>query len=139
MRLFLDANVIFTAAHNAAGRSAAILDLTRLGRCRVATSRHAADEARRNLELKYPDALSRFDTLARQWDVVPEAAAADVAWATEQGLPQKDAPILASAVACGADMLVTGDRTHFGHLLGRRIRGMFVLTPAEALARILPE
>jgi predicted nucleic acid-binding protein len=72
-------------------------------------------------------------------EVVPEAAAVDVAWAAEQGLPPKDAPILASAVACGADALVTGDRTHFGHLFGRCLRGVFVLNPAQALARVLPE
>jgi len=138
MRLFLDANVIFTAAHNPAGRSAAILTLARHGLCRAETSPHAAAEARRNLALKYPDALARFDSITGQLEIVPEAGAVEVAWAAEQGLPPKDAPILAAAVACGADGLVTGDRTHFGHLFGRRLRGVFVLNPAQALARVLP-
>ncbi len=137
MRLFLDANVIFTAAHNPAGRAAAILDLARPGRSSLVTSRHAAEEARKNLALEHAEALPRLDATLQQFDLVPEATPADVAWAAEQGLPPKDAPILAAAVATGADVLVTGDRTHFGPLFGQRLRGVLVLNPADALARLL--
>jgi predicted nucleic acid-binding protein len=137
MRLFLDANVIFTAAHNPAGRSAALVDLARHGRCVLSTSPHAAAEARRNIEVKYPETVPRLQALMSQIEVVPEAPPADVAWAIEQGLPLKDAPVLAAAIACGADALVTGDRAHFGHLFGQRVRTLVVLTPADALARLL--
>ena len=47
MRFFLDANVLFTEAHNAGGRSAAIFRLARLGACALVTSPHALEEARR--------------------------------------------------------------------------------------------
>jgi hypothetical protein len=72
-----------------------------------------------------------------QMETVPEAPAAEVMWAVTQGLPLKDAPVLAAALACGADALVTGDRAHFGHLFGKHVRTLIVLTPAEALARLL--
>ena len=137
MRLFLDANVLFTAAHNPEGRSAAIFQLGRAGVCRLVTSPHALQEARRNLGLKYPglvDALERLVTLA---SIEPEANSNDVTWALEQGLPAKDAPILAAAAQARCDVLVTGDRTHFGHLYGRRLRGVEVLPPTDALARLL--
>ena len=49
-------------------------------------------------------------------------------------LPAKDRPILAAAVGCRATVLVTGDRRHFGPLLGRRFGGTVVLAPREALA-----
>jgi predicted nucleic acid-binding protein len=137
MRLFLDANVIFTAAHHPVGRSAAIVDLARQGRSSLVTSQHVVAEARKNVTIKYVEALPRLEATLRHLDVVPEAAPADVAWAVEQGLPPKDAPVLAAAVASGADVLVTGDRTHFGVLFGRRLRGVLVLTPADALARLL--
>jgi hypothetical protein len=52
-------------------------------------------------------------------------------------LPPKDAPILAAAVHAGSDALVTGDRTHFGPLYGRSFKGVLVLSPAGALARLL--
>ena len=137
MRLFLDANVIFTAAHNPAGRSAALFDLARRGVCALSTSPHAAAEAQRNLQVKYPRTLPALKALMSQVETVSEASPADVAWAIEQGLPLKDAPVLAAALAAGADALVTGDRTHFGHLFGRKVRTLAVLTPANALARLL--
>lgn len=137
MRLFLDANVLFTAAHNPAGRSAAIFGLARAGVCSLLTSPHALEEARRNLRLKYPSALADLERLAAVGSVEPEAPSKDVAWALEQGLPLKDAPILAAAVQGRCDVLVTGDRTHFGPLYGRRLRGVEVLSPADALARLL--
>jgi hypothetical protein len=54
----------------------------------------------------------------------------------EQGLPLTDAPVMAAALACGADALVTGYRTHFGHRFRRKVRTLVVLTPAGALARL---
>jgi uncharacterized protein len=60
-----------------------------------------------------------------------------VAWAVQQDVPVKDAPILAAAVAARAPLLVTGDRTHFGHLFGRSLRGVTVVLPADALSRVL--
>lgn len=137
MRLFLDANVLFTAAHNPGGRSAAIVELARASVCSLVTSPHALEEARRNLRLKYPDATDALDRLVSLVSVDPEAPSRDVAWALEQRLPLKDAPILAAAAQARCDVLVTGDRTHFGHLYGKRLHGVEVLTPADALARLL--
>jgi predicted nucleic acid-binding protein len=137
VRLFLDANVLFTAAHNPGGRSAAIFQLARGSLCTLVTSSHALEEARRNLRLKYPSAANALEGLAAVTSVVPEASSKGVAWALERGLPLKDAPVLAAAVQAHCDVLVTGDRTHFGPLYGRRLRGVEVLSPAEALARLL--
>ena len=137
MRLFLDANVLFTAAHNPGGRSAAIFQMARAGACSLVSSPHALEEARRNLRLKYPSATDALERLLTAGSVEPEPPSKDVAWALEQGLPLKDAPILAAAAQARCDVLVTGDRTHFGHLYGRRFRGVEVLSPADALARLL--
>lgn len=137
MRLFLDANVIFTAAHNPGGRSSALFELAAHVRCRLLTSSHASAEAERNLRLKYPQALGRLNALLQLVTMEGEAGPPEVAWALEQRLPLKDAPVLAAAVGCGADVLVTGDRAHFGHLLGHRVRGLLVLTPADALSLVL--
>ena len=137
MRLFLDANVLFTAAHNPGGRSAAIFQLARAGVCTLVTSPHALEEARRNLRLKQPSAAGALEELVAVTSVEPEASSKGVAWALERGLPLKDAPILAAAAQAHCDVLVTGDRTHFGPLYGRHLRGVEVLSPAEALGRLL--
>ena len=137
MRLFLDANVLFTAAHNPGGRSAALFELARAGVCTLVTSPHAIEEARRNLKLKYPSAVDTLERLVGEASVGPEASSKAVAWALDQGLPLKDAPILAAAVEARSDILVTGDRTHFGSLYGRSLRAVDVLPPAKALARLM--
>ena len=49
----------------------------------------------------------------------------------------KGTPILAAAGAAGVDMLVTGDRTHFGHLYGKTVGRLRVLTLRDTLASLL--
>lgn len=45
-------------------------------------------------------------------------------------LPGKDIPILSSAAAAGADVLVTGDN-HFEQYLGRSIGGVLIVLPRD--------
>lgn len=139
MRLFLDANVLFSAAQNAGGRAAALLVLAQKGYCALIASPHALQEARRNLELKHPEHLSRLERLLRTVAICPECSPENAEWARAELLPEKDAPILGAAAQASADLLVTGDRTHFGHLFGRALRGLLIATPAEALARVLAQ
>jgi len=137
MRLFLDANVLITAAHNPGGRAAALFALAQQGACTLLSSPHALEEARRNLKLKYAACAEALNGLLADTALEREAPSSLVAWALGQGLPLKDAPILAAAVQARSDVLVTGDRTRFGPLYGRSFEGVLVLSPAEALARLL--
>lgn len=136
-RVFLDANVLFAAAISEGGRSAALFVLAERGLCQLVTSPHAVAEARRNLEARYHESLGRFTRLLAEVVVVPEATPSAVAWARRQGLPEEDAPILGAAVTAQVDVLVTGDRAHFGHLFGSKMGGVEVLGLAETLRRLL--
>lgn len=137
MKLFLDANVIFSAAHREEGRSQDLVALARGGLCELLTSAHALGEARRNLELKSAGFERRLDKALEHIEMVAEAPTALAEWARAQGLPLKDAPILAAAAHAHADLLVTGDSRDFGHLFGRALRGTRVVTPAAALDLVL--
>lgn len=137
MRVFIDANVLFAAAISPDGRSAALFLLAEQGFCELLTSPHAVTEARRNATARYPDALKRLERLLHNATIVPEAAPSRAAWARRQGLPEEDAPILAAAADAGADVLVTGDRTHFGHLSGHTVGGVHVLRLADTLNLVL--
>ena len=57
MRLFLDANVLFTAAHNPRGKAALLIDLGKPGHWELYSSAYALEEARRNLARKFPEFL----------------------------------------------------------------------------------
>lgn len=133
VRLFLNANVLFSACVTPNGRAAALVELARGGICELLASPHAIHEARRNLELRYPGRIDQLGDVLRTVTLVPEAPTALVHWAGEQGLPPEDAPILAAAVYAKADALVTGDRTHFGPLFGRTLKGVRIVALSHAL------
>lgn len=132
MRVFLDANVLFTAAHNPAGKAALVIELGRSGIWRLATSAYAAEEARRNLALKFPDALAALESLLDAMVLVADAA--DVA--CPDRLPEKDRPIFRAAAGCRADFLLTGDLRDFGFLMNdpASTGGMVIQTVADFLA-----
>lgn len=137
MRVFLDANVLFSAAYRESGSVRAFFALASVKACRLVSSRHAIEEARRNLAVKHPERLADLERLLEQVEVAPEPHAATLEWAASLGLPPKDTPILAAAVDARCHVLATGDRTDFGRLLGRRMRGTVVMLPAEAIALLL--
>jgi len=137
LRVLLDANVIAAAAHWPNGRSRTFFRLAEFGRCRLLASEHAIVEAKRNLTLRSPRGAQVLDSLLRVLERVGEAGPHLVTWAAEHGLPENDAPILAAAAAAGADLLVTGDRSNFGHLFGTEVGGVRVVSPAEALVALL--
>ena len=137
MRVFVDANVISAAAHWPQGRARALFRLAAVGRCRLITSEHTILEARRNLVLKSPQGAEALDALLESVEKVAEAGPRTVESAAGHGLQDSDAPILAAAIAAGADFLVTGDRTHFGHLFGSEVGGVRVVSPAEVLESVL--
>lgn len=138
MQFFLDANVLFSACITPTGRSAALIALGDHGLCEIMTSAHAADEARRNLEARYQKTAPRLQTILRGMRILPEAPADTVADVQRRySLPAEDAPVLAAAIAGKSDAFVTGDRTHFGALFGKKVDGVKVLSLREALAALL--
>ena len=137
MRLFLDANVLFTAAYSPEGVSRALFGFARAGRCTLLTSRFALDEAGRNLAVKAPRQMPELTGLLDGLEVVEEAPLALVGRARAAPIVEKDAPILAAAWFCSAELLITGDRADFGHLMGRPVGGLSVVTPRAVLELLL--
>lgn len=123
-RVFLDANVLFSAAWRPDSRLAR---LWRLEGVRLLSSQYAVEEARRNLNDR--DQRERLSRLAASMEIVATVAAMPAALR----LPMKDQPILGAALAARTTHLVTGDVTHFGRLMGRRVEGVLILTPAQYL------
>jgi predicted nucleic acid-binding protein len=114
-----------------------MFSLADAGLCELMASPYAIEEARRNLPFKRPERLSEFARLTAVLTICPEPSKEFIEWAAAQGLGPKDAPILAAAAQAKVDLLVTGDRTDFGHLYRRILRGVEVLSPIEALDRVL--
>ena len=136
MKLFLDANVLFTAAHNPQGKAALVIELGRRGHWDLATSRYAAEEARRNLRTKFPESLNALESLLQ--DI--RLAEHHVGLAAPAALAGKDRPIFQAAAACHATHLLTGDLKDFGPFMNRREEtfGVLVQTVAEFLKSLSP-
>ncbi|MDI6632281.1 MAG: PIN domain-containing protein [Bacillota bacterium] len=126
-RLFLEANVLFSAAYGSPG----LLRLWELARAKKAVllaSSYAVEEARRNL--KQPGHQRRLEELLRKVTLVPEAAP-DIP--CPAALPEKDRPVLLAAIQAQATHFLTGDLRHFGPYRGQTIRGVLVCMPREYL------
>jgi predicted nucleic acid-binding protein len=136
MRIFLDANVLFSAAKGNGAMRQLLGELKRRGDTRVADG-YVVGEARRNLDAKFPAALPDFETGLAGMDIAPgvsQSLPADLA----PGLPEKDRPVLAAAIQHRCAVLLTGDKTHFGSLYGQTIKGVQVLSPASVAATLPP-
>jgi uncharacterized protein len=127
-RVFLDANVLFSASYRTGSALERLWDET-LG-IALLSSRYAIEEANRNLEER--DARTRLQAPISAVEIVPDVAGGDVP--TGVNLPEKDLPILLAAIAAEATHLLTGDRAHFGRYFGRRISGVMIQRPGEYLA-----
>jgi len=133
LKVFLDANVLFSASLSAQGTAQALLFVAQSSATLCVTSDYAFAEAHRNLLAKAPHALPTFELIAGLMVRVPEPAAAYVEAAHKSRVVAKDAPVLGAALQCRADMFVTGDVRHFGHLFGERVDGVQVLSLRAAL------
>ena len=140
LRVFLDANVLVTAAYSPDGLSALLIELGVAGRVTLLTSPLAIAEAERNLEAKRPAALPILrGGLTAGVRVVGEPAPGDVERLTPPELSSKDRPLLAAAVAARATHFVTGDVADFGRWMDRRARlPLRVMTPRQFLTDVHP-
>jgi hypothetical protein len=137
MRIFLDANILFSAARSN-GAVRRLLALLRTAGHTLCADDYVAAEARRNLELKSPESGPAFDDMLAQIDVRPFEAS-ELPPEIAARLPEKDWPVLGAAMRLGCDALVTGDRTHFGGLYGSTVRGVAIHSPRSLAEAILGE
>ena len=128
-RLFLDANILFSAADSA---DSPLLELWRLKKVLLFSSGYSLEEARRNLALLRPDRLSNLQQLIAKVQLADAPPLATVP-IEARALPQKDLPILLAAIEARATHLLTADMRYFRPLRGKTVEGVLVLTPGDYL------
>src|SRR5689334_8969366 len=104
-RVFLDANVLLSAAWKPGANLARLWELADV---ELVTSAYALDEARRNLPRE--DQTVRLDQLMASVRLVDPPAGRPLPEGIE--LPAKDAPILLAAIGAAATHLLSGDYRH---------------------------
>lgn len=126
-RLFLDANVLFSAAYR---QDSGLLALWRMKGVALCTSHYALEEARVNLPGEdQRERLAKLSTKLELFDAAVQKVPSEI-W-----LPEKDAPILLAAIEARATYLLTGDIRHFGQYFGKKVAGIMVVAPGDYLKR----
>ena len=130
MRIFLDANILFSAAKSNGAVRQLLSDLHAGGHILVADA-YVAEEARRNIAAKAEnDAVEYLKALLSRIEASGAHPGA-VTGSAADWLPDKDRPVLMAAMALKCDALVTGDRAHFGSGYGKVFCGVTVHAPAQ--------
>ena len=129
IRVFLDANVLFSASNDGSNIARLVRLLIKQGE--AITSDFATEESRRNVQLKRQAWAKNLDRIIRQVQVVPS-----IQFDLPVELSDKDKPILCTAIRCECQYLVTGDRKDFGHLYDHMVEGVTIITLAQ-LAKLV--
>jgi predicted nucleic acid-binding protein len=125
--LFLDANILISAAWK---QGSEIAQIWQMPGTRLVTSNFVMGEVQRNL--RQVEQIERLRVLMRSVQITPSEKTLDIPEALI--LPEKDRPVLIGAILAKADLLVSGDKKHFGPLYGSVIRGVRITAPSELLA-----
>lgn len=129
MRIFLDANVLFSAS-NRGSNIARLVDQAVRDHV-VLTCELAREEARKNILLKRPQWSDAFDELQHIIECIPTAL-----FELPVDLNEKDRPILCSAIQSACELLATGDKRDFGHLFEKTIGGVVVVSLVGLATRL---
>jgi uncharacterized protein len=137
-RIFLDANVLFSAARATGAMRQMLHALKNQGHALVVDD-YVCTEARRNLAAKARaaalqdlEAILNVVNLHDTKQIISPAQANFAQW-----LPEKDRPVLLAAIALRCDALVTGDKTHFGSGYGQCFAGVTLYSPAQLALALL--
>jgi len=121
MKVFLDANILFSASLPGSRLAEFLHGLQQ--HAVFFTNAYALAEAERNISAKAPKQLLAFQQWLPSLKLVPLQLSE-----LKVKLAEKDQPILCGAIAAKADYLLTGDKKDFGHLFGQTVQGVTVVT-----------
>ena len=136
MRIFLDANILFSAAKSD-GAVRRLLVLLQQGGHQCVVDAYVVEEARRNIVAKAPGGSAFLAELVAGMERARMLPVDSILDATLP-LPPKDRPVLSAAIRHRCAILVTGDKRHFGGLFGTAVRGVAIHSPRSLAELLLP-
>ena len=122
MRVFLDANILFSAA-DPGSATRRVLEVL-LKHVEAVTNPHAVEEAGRNLGIKRPQHSADFKKLIKRVHISNTFAFIND---PDIQLSKEDIPILGGAVGSRCTHLWTGDKRHFGKFFGKTVEGVVIV------------
>ena len=141
-KVFLDSNVLLSGLFSDKGAPRIILDLLTLNLPILAgaTGRYNLMEVERNLKKKMPEAIPLYQKyLPRIRLEIVEMPSRATVISMAGAIAEKDVPVLASAIACGAEYLITGDKKDFAKLRNVKKYNLKIVSPSEFIETVFPE
>jgi predicted nucleic acid-binding protein len=141
-KVFLDSNVLLSGLFSDKGAPRIILDLLTLNLPILAgaTGRYNLIEVERNLKKKMPEAMPLYQKyLPRLRFEIVEMPSRTTVISMAGAIAEKDVPVLASAIACGAEYLITGDKKDFARLRNVKRYNLKIVSPSEFIETVFPE
>lgn len=134
-RLFLDANIFFTATYSSQGASRALFDLAQQKKILLTTNTYALAEAKKNIEYKIGNqSLPLFFHLI---SLLIRVSTTEIKINDRKKyktfIEEKDIPILLGALQTKTDYLITLDRGFKNTALMKKIFPLRILLPGEYL------
>ena len=132
-RIFLDANILFSIAYGSPGLNR-LWKFAKKKRCLLFASDYVVEEARRNLI--HPEQMEKLEAYLSNIQIIPEV---DPQIPCPIELPEKDQPVLLSAISIKANYLITGDTIHFGKYFGKTVNGVKICRPRDYFSSPRPK
>lgn len=132
LKVFLDSNVLFSAAYSGSGKSKSFLlyELQELSVIKVFISELVCDEAVINIKSKKFEQLSFLNYLINRSTVLHNTIR-ELKNDLIALLPLNDRIILSTAISYGMDYFLTGNTKDFKHLYFMKIDKTLILKPAD--------
>lgn len=122
MKVFLDANILFSSSAEQSLIRELVLIIQKHGIC--VTNSYAINEVKRNIIAKKYGNLQILELLLQNTEI-NNSLMLDFNF----NIREKDIPILAGAIAGRCTHLLTGDKKDFGFLFGQSISGVKIVSP----------
>lgn len=141
-KVFLDSNVLLSGIFSDKGAPRIILDLLTIGLPMLegATGQYNLMEVERNLKKKMPQALPVYQTYLPKLRLeIVALPSKETIMSMAGAIAEKDIPVLASALACRAQYLITGDKKDFVRLKDINEYGLEIVGPSEFVEAVFPK
>ena len=125
MKVFLDANVLFSASNLKSKTAILLAELIRKNHEAV-TSVYAWGEVVRNVNTKCPQWLGSLQRFREHIDIIETFSIP-----LNVECAEKDKPILAGAICAHCTHLWTSDKAHLGKFYGQTIHGVTVVSSVQ--------
>lgn len=122
MKVFLDANILFSSSAEKSRVRELVLVIKKQGIC--VTNSYGINEAERNIVAKNFGSLERLELILNNVEI-NNTLTVDLS----VEIKEKDIPILSGAISQKCTHLLTGDKKDFGFLFGKSISGVKIVSP----------